>query len=109
MKTNKNQRLRLALRVVVAAALVLMTAGTLFAAGEQLPRSAILSGGSTHSSNGYTIRDQIGLWASGSSIAPNGLGLCSGFGCTARVNVTPDGPDDTPQLFIPRVQTQGVK
>jgi hypothetical protein len=118
MKQLSNKRLRVTLWLLLAIVLVVMTAGTLFAAGEQLERSAILSGGSTRSSNSFVMRDVVGLWAAGSDIAPSGAGLCSGFGCDVHSNVAPDDPDDPedpddpddpddPQLelFMPQVET----
>ncbi len=118
MKQLAKKRLRFALWVVVAMMFVIMSAGTLFAAGEQLGRGATLSGGNTRSSNGFIMRDVIGLYVAGSSISPaSGLGLCSGFGCTVHSNVAPDNPEDpndpgepddpndpSMKLFMPKIE-----
>jgi hypothetical protein len=117
MQRLSNTRWRLALWVVLALALVVMTMGTLYAAGEELERGAVLSGGSTHGSGNYIMRDVIGLTAAGAYISSSsGVGLCSGFGCESRSNFEPDDPDDpdpdptpdpTPdpdeQIFMPQI------
>ena len=105
MKQLFNTRQRVALWVAMAVVGVMISAGTIFAAGEQLERGVVLSGGSTRSSNGYVMRDVIGLWASGSDIASSGAGLCSGFGCDVRSNATPDEPDEPDMmLFMPQIE-----
>lgn len=106
MKQQSNKRWRFALWLLVAAALVVMTAGVIYAAGEELERGAVLSGGSTRSSNGFVMRDVIGLPVAGSDIAPNGAGLCSGFGCDARVKGGPVEPGDDVKLFMPKLRRQ---
>jgi hypothetical protein len=107
MRRGFNLRLRFAVWLVVTVALVMMAVGTLFAAGEQLPRGAILSGGSTRSSNGFVMRDVIGLGVAGGDIAANGTGLCSGFGCAARTKAEPDEPDEPDlELFLPQISTK---
>ncbi len=106
MKQQSNKRWRFALWMLVAAALVVMTAGVIYAAGEELERGAVLSGGSTRSSNGFVMRDVIGLWAAGSDIAPNGTGLCSGFGCESRIDSGPEEPSDDVKLFMPKLRRQ---
>ena len=110
MKLRSNKRLKFTLWVAIAIVLVLMSAGVLFAAGEELERGAVLSGGSTHSSNGFVMRDVIGLWVAGSDISSSsGVGLCSGFGCDTRSNDEPDdpdGPDDDVKLYMPKLRRQ---
>ena len=93
MQRLSDKRLKVALWVVLAMALVVLTVGTLYAAGEELERGAVLSGGGTWVAGGLVLRDVIGSTAAGGSIA-GGMSLCSGFGCDVRTNVEPDDPDD---------------
>jgi hypothetical protein len=118
MKQLLNQRFKFTLWFVIAVVVVMLVTGTVFAAGEQLQRGAVESGGSTHSSNGLVMRDVIGQAAVGSSIAPSGVGLCSGFGCNAVGNTgtdKPDQPDDPDkpgesqqEIFMPSIQNKGA-
>ncbi len=113
----KRLHFRFTFLLLLASLLVLVAWGTLFAADEQLPRTAFLSGGGTISSDGATLRSNIGLWATGSSISSSsGVGFCSGFGCDIRTNdpsnddpddpSDPNDPDDPEQdkLFLPIIQ-----
>ncbi len=105
MKQLFRPRLKFALWLLIAIVAVMIMAGTIFAAGEQLQRGATESGGSTHSSNGLVMRDVIGQAAVGSSVV-NGMGLCSGFGCGAGAAVKPDEADQR-ELFMPAIQNTG--
>ena len=110
MKQRTNKRLKFTLWVAIAMILVMMTAGVLFAAGEQLERGAVLSGGSTSSAGGFTLRSTAGLPVAGSDISSSsGAGLCSGFGCSSRSDSGPDdpgGPDDDVKLYMPKLRRQ---
>ena len=114
----KGLQTRLALLLVLVVALSLMVGNRLFAAGEQLPRAAIFSGGGTISSGGTTLRSVIGGSLAG-GVVSGGVGLCSGFGCDYQGSSDDsgnDGGDDDDsdddgsnngsqgKLFLPRVQ-----
>ena len=96
---------------VLALALVLVAAGTLYAAGEQLQRSIIGGSGSLATApDGSTLQSVVGSPIGGSTIASSsGFGLCSGFGCETR-SESGDGGDDGgggssgKTLYLPAVQ-----
>jgi hypothetical protein len=101
MKVASKKRVKFALWVLVALVLVMTTAGTIFAAGEQLERSSVVSGGGTTSSGGFTLMATAGLPVAGSDIASDGVGLCSGFGCNSRSSGSPE--ETELELFMPSV------
>ena len=101
MKVASKKRVKFTLWVLLAVLLVMMTAGTIFAAGEQLQRSSVVSGGGTTSSGGFTLMSTAGLSVAGSDIAAGGAGLCSGFGCNSRSSSGPEQQEL--ELFMPAV------
>ena len=101
MNVASKKRVKFALWILLAMLLVMTTAGTIFAAGEQLQRSSVVSGGGTTSSGGFTLMSTAGLSVAGSDIASGGAGLCSGFGCNSRSSVRPK--ETELELFMPAV------
>lgn len=94
-------RIRLALLLVLIAALTLAATIAIFAAGESLQRSAILSGGGGSNAGGATLRSAAGEPVAGLVFASSGASLCSGFvcapalaapACTPLTSVTINGP-----------------
>jgi hypothetical protein len=71
---------------VAAAALSLLIAGVLTAAGGDLtlPRHAIVSGGGSLSVGNYSLQGAIGQPVAGTIRSP-GTALCAGFWCPARI------------------------
>ncbi len=88
----KRLRIRSALSIVLLATLLLALSGTLYAAGEQFPRAAVLSGGGSSTTGGATFRGAIGQPVAGRVIA-GGAQLCSGFLCAPAL--TSSGDDNT--------------
>jgi hypothetical protein len=110
MRLFKSRPVRVLAIVLV---LVMVAAGTLYAAGEQLQRSTIGgSGGSVTAANGSTVQSVIGASIGGSVIAgSSGLGLCSGFGCETRRDSGDDGGgggggggSSSKKIYLPAVQ-----
>ncbi len=102
----KHFQTRSVLVVAIALLLAMIAAGTLYAAGEQMPRSTFASGGGTVTSGGATLRSVIGASLGGGVISSSsGLGLCSGFGCGTQIDSDGGGGGSSgKKIYLPAVQ-----
>ena len=90
MKRIRNRRAAYSMGAVGAAVALLALVVTALAAGEQLPRSLVGSGGGRVTTGTVTLRSAIAQPVAGA--VRDGVGLCSGFLCGAG---TLTGPADS--------------